>query len=105
MQHEKKDTAKSKIDTAKSKRNPQKHFAHRQVPSHCGVYFEMRCRKYTHMLNFVYEDGIKIRNKYFPAISRILYLSKKTISRPPQSHETIPLNHFPRDKSPHEATE
>jgi hypothetical protein len=45
------------------------------------------------MLNFAYEDDIKIRNKYFPAISRILYLSKKTISRPPQSHVTIPLKH------------
>jgi hypothetical protein len=33
MQLEKKDTAKSKIGTAKSKRNPQKHFAHRQVLS------------------------------------------------------------------------
>jgi hypothetical protein len=43
------------------------------------------------MLNFVYEDDIKIRNKYFPATSRILYLSKKTIRRSPQSHETIPL--------------
>jgi hypothetical protein len=48
------------------------------------------------MLNFVYEDYIKIRNKYFLAISRILlyvYLSKKTISRPPQSHETILLTY------------
>jgi hypothetical protein len=43
------------------------------------------------MLNFVHEDDNKIRNKYFPAITRILYLSKKTLSRPPQSHETIPL--------------
>jgi hypothetical protein len=33
MQLEKTDTAKSKIGTAKSKRNPQKHFAHRQVPA------------------------------------------------------------------------
>jgi hypothetical protein len=30
---EKKDADKSKIGAAKSKRNPQKHFAHRQVPS------------------------------------------------------------------------
>jgi hypothetical protein len=57
------------------------------------VHFQMRHRQYTYMLNFVYEDDIKIRNKYFPAISRILYLSKKTISRPPQSHETIPLRY------------
>jgi hypothetical protein len=44
------------------------------------------------MFNFRYEDGFKINNKYFPAISRILYLSTETISRPPLSHETIPLN-------------
>jgi hypothetical protein len=31
---EKKDAAKSKIGAAKSKRNPQNYFAHRQVPSH-----------------------------------------------------------------------
>jgi hypothetical protein len=43
------------------------------------------------MLNFIYEDGFKIKNKYFPAISMLLYLSSKTIRRPPQSHETIPL--------------
>jgi hypothetical protein len=29
----------------------------------CGVHFEMR--KYIHMLNFVYEDDIRIKNKYF----------------------------------------
>jgi hypothetical protein len=33
MQLEKTDTAKSKIGAAKSKRNPQKHHVHRQVPS------------------------------------------------------------------------
>jgi hypothetical protein len=33
MQLEKKDAAKSKIGAAKSKRNPQKHFAYRQVPA------------------------------------------------------------------------
>jgi hypothetical protein len=49
-------------------RNLQKHCAHRQVPSHCGVYFEMRSRKYTHMWCFIYEDDIKIKNKYFAAI-------------------------------------
>jgi hypothetical protein len=41
--------------------------------------------------NFRHEDGFKINNKYFPAISRTLYLSTETISRPQQSHETIPL--------------
>jgi hypothetical protein len=33
MQLEKKDTAKSKLGSTKSKINPQKQFAHRQVPS------------------------------------------------------------------------
>jgi hypothetical protein len=46
------------------------------------------------MLNFKYEDGFKNKNKYFPAISIVQYLSNKTIRRPPQSHETIPLNIF-----------
>jgi hypothetical protein len=39
------------------------------------------------IINFKYEDGCENKNKYFPAI----YLSNKTIRRPPQSHETIPL--------------
>jgi hypothetical protein len=43
------------------------------------------------MFNFSYEDGLKINNNYFPAISRVLYHSTETISQPPQSHETIPL--------------
>jgi hypothetical protein len=33
MQLEKKDAAKNKIGAANSKRNPHKHFAHRQVPA------------------------------------------------------------------------
>jgi hypothetical protein len=45
------------------------------------------------MFNFRSEDGFKMNIKYFPAISRILYLSTETIRRPPQSHETIPLTH------------
>jgi hypothetical protein len=68
LQLEKKDTAKSKLGAAKSKINPQKQFAHRQVPSHCGVHFQMRSRKYTHILKFIYEDDIKIVNKYFAAV-------------------------------------
>jgi hypothetical protein len=56
------------------------HFAPRHVPSH-GI----------NMLNFRYEDGVKINNNYFPALSRELSLSTETISKPPQSHETIPL--------------
>jgi hypothetical protein len=43
------------------------------------------------MLNFKYEDDIKIKNKHVPGMSRTFYLSKETISRPPQSRETIPL--------------
>jgi hypothetical protein len=34
----------------------------------CDVHFEMRSRKYIYMLSFVYEDGIKIKNKYDPTI-------------------------------------
>jgi hypothetical protein len=44
------------------------------------------------MLNFTYEDDIKIKNKHFAGISRTYYLPIQTISRPPQSRETIPLN-------------
>jgi hypothetical protein len=44
-----------------------------------------------HMLNFTYEDDIKIKNKHVAEISRTFYLSTETISRPPQSRETIPL--------------
>jgi hypothetical protein len=43
------------------------------------------------MLNFMYEDNIKIKNKYVAGISRIFFLSIETISRPPQSRETITL--------------
>jgi hypothetical protein len=77
-----------KTDTAKSKNNIGKGF--------CGVHFEMRRRKYIHMLNFEYEDDIRIKNKYFATIYYIgtSYLSNKTINRPPQSHETIPLRHI-----------
>jgi hypothetical protein len=34
----------------------------------CDVHFEMRSRKYKHMLSFVYEDDIKIKNKYFATV-------------------------------------
>jgi hypothetical protein len=44
-----------KTDTAKSKNKSAKAFAPR------GVHFEMRRRKYIHLLNFVYEDDIKIK--------------------------------------------
>jgi hypothetical protein len=60
MQVEKKDAAKSKIDAAKSKRNPQKHFAPRHVNSQSGVHFQMRSQLSIHMLNFEYEDDSKM---------------------------------------------
>jgi hypothetical protein len=45
-----------------------------------------------HMLNFTYENDIKIKNKHVAGISRtFFYLSTETISRPLQSRETIPL--------------
>jgi hypothetical protein len=59
-------------------------FAPRQVPPQCH-----KC------VQFRYEDGFKINNKYFPAISRTQYFSTETISRPLQFHETIPLSPFP----------
>jgi hypothetical protein len=34
----------------------------------CGLHFEIRSQKYIHILSFVYEDGIKIKNKYFATI-------------------------------------
>jgi hypothetical protein len=43
------------------------------------------------MLNFTYEDKIKIKNKLVAGISKTFYVSIETISRPPQSRETIPL--------------
>jgi hypothetical protein len=44
------------------------------------------------MLNFTYEDDIEIKNKHVAGVSRTFYLSTESISRPPQSRETIPLN-------------
>jgi hypothetical protein len=34
----------------------------------CGMHFEMKSLKYIHVLGFGYEDGIKIKNKYFATI-------------------------------------
>jgi hypothetical protein len=34
----------------------------------CGLHFKMRSWKYIHILGFVYEDGIKIKNKYFATV-------------------------------------
>jgi hypothetical protein len=43
------------------------------------------------ILNFKYYISFKIKNIYDPVLSRILFQSNKTISRPPQSLETIPF--------------
>jgi hypothetical protein len=48
-------------------------------------------RRSIHMLNCTYEDDIKIKKKHVAGISRTFYLSTETISRLPQSRETIPL--------------
>jgi hypothetical protein len=44
------------------------------------------------MLNFTYEDDIKIKNNFDAGIFRNLYLSNGITSRPSQSRDTIPLN-------------
>jgi hypothetical protein len=48
------------------------------------------------MLNITYEDDIKIKSKHVAGISRTFHLSIETLSRSPQSRETIPLNYFSR---------
>jgi hypothetical protein len=58
MQLEKKDTAKSKISAAKSKRNPQKHFAHRQVPFQLWHALSIEKPVIHTNVKFVYEDDI-----------------------------------------------
>jgi hypothetical protein len=50
-----------------------------------------RCRRNIHTLNFTREDAIKIKYYQVVGISRTYYLSIETISRPPQSRETVPL--------------
>jgi hypothetical protein len=49
--------------------------------------------KSSHMLNFTYEDDLKLKKKHVAGVSRTFYLSTEAISRPPQSRETIPLRH------------
>jgi hypothetical protein len=68
MQLEKKDTAKSRIGAAKSKRIPQNTLLIGKSLLNCGVHFEMRSRQCINMLNFVYEENIKIQDKYFATI-------------------------------------
>jgi hypothetical protein len=72
-------------DPQAPKRHPQAHFflGHPPKKNDAGE---------AYMLNFTYEDDIKIKNKYVAGISRTFYLSTETFSRPPQSRETIPLN-------------
>jgi hypothetical protein len=56
------------MDATHSKKSREKHFAPWHGPAQCDMHFEMRSRKYIHMLSFVYEDGIKIKNKYFATV-------------------------------------
>jgi hypothetical protein len=44
------------------------------------------------MLNFTYEDDIKIKNKHVEGISRTYYLPIQTISRPPPISWEYPFN-------------
>jgi hypothetical protein len=44
------------------------------------------------MLKFTYDDDIEFKTEHDAGISWTFYLSVETISRPPQSRETIPLN-------------
>jgi hypothetical protein len=58
------------------------------------MHVQMKSRQSVHMLNFEYEDDIKMKIKNLASISRTLYLTTETISRPPNLHETIPLKWF-----------
>jgi hypothetical protein len=89
MQLEKKDTAKRKIGAATSKLNPKKHFAHRQVSSQLWRALSNE-KPAIHMLNFVYEDDIKIKDKYFLTIYGLyIYQLKPTAGLP--SHMRLSL--------------
>jgi hypothetical protein len=70
MQLEKTDTARSKIGAAKSKRNPQKHLAHRQVPSQLwrALSNEMPAIPIFVEFGIQYKDDINIRNNYFTMV-------------------------------------
>jgi hypothetical protein len=59
-----------KTDTTKSKNDIGKGFCSTARPGRLiyGVHFELRRRKYIHMLNFICEDDIKIKNKYFATV-------------------------------------
>jgi hypothetical protein len=58
----------------------------------------MPAKHTVHMLNFAHEEDIKIKYKQVAGISRTYYQSKETISRPPQSRETIPLTLYLQGK-------
>jgi hypothetical protein len=53
------------MDAAKSKKPRQNTLLPGKARLNCGVYFQMRRRKCIHKLNFIYEDGIKVKDKYF----------------------------------------
>jgi hypothetical protein len=56
-----------------------------------GVHFQMSRWHSMHLLNFEYENAIKLKNKWLAAISRTLNLSTDTISRPPQYRKAVLL--------------
>jgi hypothetical protein len=82
---------RSKIDVRRSKKDVSRSKFSLVHPPPKRRVAKKRYRRSTHMLNFTYEDDVKIKNKHVPGVSRTYYLSIETISRPPQSRETIPL--------------
>jgi hypothetical protein len=48
--------------------NPQNTLLPGKSLLNCGQHFQMRHRQSIHMLNVVYEDDIKIKNKYLDTI-------------------------------------
>jgi hypothetical protein len=79
--------AKLESRPAEHKRRPRSNFS----AGHPPPWRRDTYRPCTHVSNFTYADDIKIKNKHVAGIPRTFYLSTETISRPPQSRETIPL--------------
>jgi hypothetical protein len=53
------------MDAAKRKTKPQKHFAPRHGPAQMRRALSNETPQYIHLLNFVYVDDIKVKDKYF----------------------------------------
>jgi hypothetical protein len=69
MQLEKTETTKSIIGTGSRAKQIRKNtLLIGKSLLNCGMHFEMRSRQYTHLLNFVYKDDIKIKNNYFATV-------------------------------------